>query len=339
MSVRSTTSIVRILSGITSTAPQALASASTLQTLVDLVAGSIRAYFKPILVEHYNLWTKIYSLRSQSARLAQYMVKGEFPAEIQGSVKLATFQFSKEVSRSDLDLVHKLAVANEKIAQDARVDMLKVASEAKKAQLKFLVELSSDTAINKSVDNLCSTTVWQVPEDSGIKLTDAGLFAAGSPKPQPIASEIKFFTQQYGTIVRQMTVLAHMSFVREMLQKSAAARITDKSSADVEMKDSSEASGAATVNQAIQKLLENFGKKYNLDSHKCMQPPSTYSNVRQKVANVTLREKPSQATGSEEGSETSDTRWTERKTKRQRKGEEVCTGKTAWEERKRKRKC
>jgi len=55
MSVRSTTSIIRILGGITSTAPQALVYASTLQKLVDLVAGSIRAYFKPILVEHYNL--------------------------------------------------------------------------------------------------------------------------------------------------------------------------------------------------------------------------------------------------------------------------------------------
>jgi len=158
-------------------------------------------------------------------------------------------------------------VANEKIAQDARVDMLKVASEAKQAQLKFLLEPSSNTAINKSVNNLCSTTVRQVAEDSGIKLTDAGLFAAGSPEPQPIAPEIKFFTQHYGTIIRRITVLVHMSFDREMLRKSAAARITDKATADVAMKDPFEASGAATVNQAIPTLLENFGKKYNLDSH------------------------------------------------------------------------
>jgi len=254
-------------------------------------------------------------------------------------MKLPTFQFSKEVCSSDLDLAHKLAVANEKIAQDARVAMLKVASEAKQAELKFLLELTSDTAINKSIDNLCSTTVRQVAEDSGIKLTDVGLFAAGSPKPQPIASEIKFFTQHYGTIVRRTTVLVHMSFDREMLRKSAAARITDKASAAVAMKDSSEASGPATVNQAIQTSLENIAKKYNLDSHKSMQPPSTHSNVRRKVANLTLREKPSQATGSEQGSETSDVRWTERKTERQRKGEEVCTGKTAWEERERKRRC
>ena len=165
------------------------------------------------------------------------MVKGGFPPEIKGSVKRPTIQFSKEVSRSDRDLAHKLAVANEIIAQDARVTMLKVASEAKQVELKFLLELTSDTAINKSVDNLCSTTVRQVAEDSGIKLTDAGLFAAGSPEPQPIASEIKFFTQHYGTIVRRTTVLAHMSFDREMLRKSAAARITDKASADVAMKD------------------------------------------------------------------------------------------------------
>jgi len=127
-------------------------------------------------------------------------------------MKLPTFQFSKEVCSSDLDLAHKLAVANEKIAQDARVAMLKLASEAKPAELKFLLELTSDTAINKSIDNLYSTTVRQVAEDSGIKLTDVGLFAAGSPKPLPIASEIKFFTQHYGTIVRRTTVLVHMSF-------------------------------------------------------------------------------------------------------------------------------
>jgi len=256
-----------------------------------------------------------------------------------GSVKLLTFQFSKEVSRSDLDLAHKLAVANEKIAQDARVAMLKVASEAKQAELRFLLELTSDKAINKSVDNLSSTTVQQVAEDSGIKLTDAALFAAGSPEPQPIVSEIKFFTQHYGTIVHRTMVLAHMSFDREILRNSAAAEIMDKASADVAMKNSSEASGAATVNQAIQTSLENFAKKYNLDSHKSMQPPSAHSNVRRKVANLTLREKSSQATGSEQGSDTSDARWTERKTERQRKGEEVCTGKTAWEERERKRKC
>jgi len=217
--------------------------------------------------------------------------------------------------------------------------MLKVASEAKQAELKFLLELTSDTAINKSIDNLCSTTVRQVAEYSGIKLTDAGLFAASSPEPQPIALEIKFFTQHYGTFVRRMTVLAHLSFDREMLRKSAAARITDKASADVTMKDSSKAFGTATVNQAIQTSLENFAKKYNLDSHKSMQPHSAHSNVRRKVANLTFREKPSQASGSEQGSETSDARWSERKTERQRKGEEVCTGKTAWEERERKRRC
>ena len=254
-------------------------------------------------------------------------------------MKLPTFQFSKEVCSSDLDLAHKLAVANEKIAQDARVAMLKLASEAKPAELKFLLELTSDTAINKSIDNLCSTTVRQVAEYSGIKLTDAGLFAASSPEPQPIALEIKFFTQHYGTFVRRMTVLAHLSFDREMLRKSAAARITDKASADVTMKDSSKAFGTATVNQAIQTSLENFAKKYNLDSHKSMQPHSAHSNVRRKVANLTFREKPSQASGSEQGSETSDARWSERKTERQRKGEEVCTGKTAWEERERKRRC
>jgi len=188
------------------------------------------------------------------------VVKGGFPLEIKGSVKLPTFQFSKEVSRSDLDLPHKLAVANEKIAQDARVAMLKVASEAKQAELKFLLELTSDTAINNSVDNLCSTTVWQVAEDSGLKLTDTRPFAAGSPKPQPIASEIKFFTQHYGTIVQRTTVLAHMSFNREMLRKLAAARITDKASADVAMKNSSKVSGAATGNQAIQISLETLPK-------------------------------------------------------------------------------
>jgi len=106
--------------------------------------------------------------------------------------------------------------------------MLKVASEAKQAELKFLLQLTSDTAINKSVDNICSTTFCQVAEDSGIKLTDARLFAAGSPEPLPIASKIKFFTQHYGTIVRWTTVLAHMSFDLEMLRKSPSARITDK---------------------------------------------------------------------------------------------------------------
>ena len=338
MSVRSTTSTVRIIGGVTSTAPQALSSASTLQELVDLVPGFIRTRFKPILVEQYNLWTKINSLRSQTARLEEYVVTGGFPPEIKGSIKLPTFQFLKEVSRSDLDLAHKLAVANEKTINDARVTILKAATTAKQAELKYLLELTSDTALFNSVERVCSTTVRQVAEDAGIKLTDMGCFVVGSLEPQPIASEIKFFTQYYGTIVRRTVVLAHMSNERELLRKTAALRITDKASADIAMKDTPEASGSATVNQAIETSLENFAKKYNLDSLKSMQTLPAHNNARQRYANVTLREeKPSQTTRSEQSSETSDARWTERKTKRQRKGEEACT-KIVWEEGERKRR-
>jgi hypothetical protein len=322
---------------VTSTAPQALSSASTLQELVDLVPGFIRTRFKPILVEQYNLWTKINSLRSQTARLEEYVVTGGFPPEIQGSIKLPTFQFSKEVSRSDLDLAHKLAVANEKTINDARVTILKAATTAKQAELKYLLELTSDAALFNSVEILCSTTVRQVAEDAGIKLTDTGCFVVGSPEPQPIASEIKFFTQHYGTIVRRTAVLAHMSNERELLRKTAALRITDKASADIAMKDTPEASGSATVNQAIETSLENFAKKYNLDSLKSMHTLPAHNDARQKYAGLTLREKPSQTTRSEQSSETSDARWTERKTERQRKGEEACT-EAVWEEGERKRR-
>jgi hypothetical protein len=90
-----------------------------------------------------------------------------------------------------------------------------------------------------------------------------------------------------------------MSYDREMLRKTAALRATDKATADIAMKDVPEASGAATVNQVIQTSLENFAKKYNLDSHKSTQPLFAHNHVRQRYANLTLREKPSQATGSE----------------------------------------
>jgi hypothetical protein len=106
--------------------------------------------------------------------------------------------------------------------------MLKLATEAKQAELKYLLELTSDTVIDKSVENLCLATVRQVAEDAGIKLNDAGHMVAGSSELQPIASEIKFFTQHYGTIVRRAAVLTYMSFDREMLRKTAALRVTGK---------------------------------------------------------------------------------------------------------------
>jgi len=98
MSVRSNTSVrtVHIVGGTSATIEYANTAATTLAALVDLVPAFIRAHFKPIIHEHYSLWTKINSVCSQIARLNTHKASSDFPTEIRGSIKPPTFQFSKE---------------------------------------------------------------------------------------------------------------------------------------------------------------------------------------------------------------------------------------------------
>ncbi|TGZ76130.1 hypothetical protein EX30DRAFT_399491 [Ascodesmis nigricans] len=276
---RSTSSIVRIVGGTSSSSPKTFEAVSTIPELIAAVPAPYREVLKPVINAHFSVWRKLNSCRAYISKLEQHHRNQTFPPEIDGAFRVPTLQFSKEaLEDSAVKVAYEGSLTT--LVFQAKRNALSASLKAKNTELSLLQSRVTEETCQKDLFDAMKPVVADFMKDFGFKIAGETLEILGiSPAPSPFAEEHTFLLNHGIKLLQRLGVIAHMAHDRDLASKMKSLSLVKKATTDVVMGGISDSLTTSDIQSAIREGLNSFAKEYKLSKPMGKKAPKRLTNT------------------------------------------------------------